>query len=180
MLEIENLVFKGPYKTNEIFNIPHECGVYIFYDFNMKPMYVGKTLNLNDRYKSHKNISAGLSKVALCRSIVPQSIHYYEYAITKNETDANMYEMLYTRQYKPVLVEMAYKDIPHKIKQLYSDIKTTLEFPHKEGDIIDRKTIRVNHRIFDDFNNLWRKKYKEYKQQDLISLALEEFVNKYK
>ena len=180
MLEIENLTFKGPFKITEIFDIPHECGIYIFYDNNMRPMYIGKTLNLNDRYKAHKNISAGLSKVALCKSIVSQSIVYYEYAITKNESDANMYEMLYTIQYKPVLAEMAYKDIPHKIKQLYTDVKIALEFPNREGDLIERKTVRVNYRVFDDFNKLWRSKYKEYKQHDLISLALQDFINKYK
>ena len=47
MLEIENLTFKGPFKITEIFDIPHECGIYIFYDNNMRPMYIGKTLNLN-------------------------------------------------------------------------------------------------------------------------------------
>lgn len=180
MLEIENLNFNGPYKLTDDFTVPNECGIYIFYDYKMKPMYIGKTLNLNKRFKEHKNISAGLSKVALCKSIVPESICYYEYAITENETDANMYEMLYTRQYKPVLAYMAYKDIPHKIKLSYSDIKVALEFPHKTEDIIERKTVRVNYRVYNDFMSLCKTKYSEYKQQDLVSLALQEFINKYK
>ena len=31
-----------------------------------------------------------------------------------------------------------------------------------------------------DFNKLWKDKYSEYKQHDLLNLALQNFIDKYK
>lgn len=60
-------------------------------------------------------------------------------------------------------------------------IDTSLPIPETlEGDKVDRKTFRVNYRIYDDFMDLAKRKYPEYKQQDLMTLALQMFIDKYK
>ncbi len=60
-------------------------------------------------------------------------------------------------------------------------IDTSLPIPETlPDDKVDRKTFRVNYRIYDDFMNLAREKYPEYKQKDLMSLAFQMFIDKYK
>ncbi|MFQ7075323.1 MAG: hypothetical protein ACLRQZ_02950 [Clostridia bacterium] len=59
-------------------------------------------------------------------------------------------------------------------------IDTSLNIPVKPSDFVDRKTVRVSYRIYDDFTKLCKEKYPEYKQQDLVSLALQDFIDKYK
>lgn len=55
-----------------------------------------------------------------------------------------------------------------------------LDIPVKPDDFVDRKTVRVSYRIYDNFNELCKSKYSKYKQQDLVSLALQMFIDKYK
>lgn len=60
-------------------------------------------------------------------------------------------------------------------------IDTSLPIPkEQEGDIIERKTFRVNVRIYNEFMNFCKEKYPEYKQKDLMSLAFQMFMDKYK
>lgn len=59
-------------------------------------------------------------------------------------------------------------------------IDTSLNIPVKPSDFVDRKTVRVSYRIYDEFAALCKEKYPEYKQQDLVSLALQDFIDKYK
>ena len=59
-------------------------------------------------------------------------------------------------------------------------IDTSLNIPVKPSDFVDRKTVRVSYRIYDEFATLCKEKYPEYKQQDLVSLALQDFIDKYK
>lgn len=59
-------------------------------------------------------------------------------------------------------------------------IDTSLNIPVLPTDYIERKTVRVSYRIYDDFVALCKEKYSEYKQQDLVSLALQDFIDKYK
>lgn len=59
-------------------------------------------------------------------------------------------------------------------------IDTSLNIPVKPDDHVDRKTVRVSYRIYDEFATLCKEKYPEYKQQDLVSLALQDFIDKYK
>lgn len=56
----------------------------------------------------------------------------------------------------------------------------TLPIPVKSDDFVDRKTVRVSYRIYNKFNDLCKEKYGTYKQQDLVSLALQMFIDKYK
>lgn len=55
-----------------------------------------------------------------------------------------------------------------------------LPIPVKPDDFIDRKTVRVSYRIYNNFNDLCKAKFSRYKQQDLVSLALQMFIDKYK
>lgn len=59
-------------------------------------------------------------------------------------------------------------------------IDTSLKIPVKATDHVERKTVRVSYRIYDDFMDLCKEKYPEYKQQDLVSLALQDFIDRYK
>lgn len=55
-----------------------------------------------------------------------------------------------------------------------------LPIPVKPDDFVDRKTVRVSYRIYNNFNDLCKAKYSNFKQQDLVSLALQMFIDKYK
>lgn len=55
-----------------------------------------------------------------------------------------------------------------------------LPIPVKPDDFVDRKTVRVSYRIYNNFNDLCKSKFPRYKQQDLVSLALQMFIDKYK
>lgn len=57
-------------------------------------------------------------------------------------------------------------------------IDTSLPIPKVDGET-KRTTIRVNETIMANFNNVWKKHYGEYKQHDLLNLALQEFIDKY-
>lgn len=70
---------------------------------------------------------------------------------------------------------------PKKEESYIEVIDTSLPIPETlPGDKIDRKTFRVNYRVYDEFMNLGKEKYPEYKQQDLMTLALQMFIDKYK
>lgn len=58
-------------------------------------------------------------------------------------------------------------------------VDTSMPILKIEGEI-KRTTIRVNENIMSDFNKLWKDKYSEYKQHDLLNLALQNFIDKYK
>ena len=51
-------------------------------------------------------------------------------------------------------------------------VDTSMPILKIEGEI-KRTTIRVNENIMSDFNKLWKDKYSEYKQHDLLNLALQ-------
>lgn len=93
-------------------NIPNTTGIYIFFNDLMEPMYIGKSTELRSRYRSHLSDSNSKVFTALEQSSV--NIRYYAYALCKNNRDAEMYEMIYTRLYKPKLVDMTRKDIMNK------------------------------------------------------------------
>ena len=57
-------------------------------------------------------------------------------------------------------------------------IDTSLPIPKVDGET-KRTTIRVNETIMANFNNVWKKHYGEYKQHDLLNLALQMFIDKY-
>lgn len=57
---------------------------------------------------------------------------------------------------------------------------STLPIPVRPEDYVDRKTVRVSYRIYNNFNDLCKSKFTKYKQQDLVSLALQMFIDKYK
>lgn len=72
-------------------------------------------------------------------------------------------------------------NVKEEPKESYIEIiDTSLNIPVLPTDYIERKTVRVSYRIYDDFVALCKEKYSEYKQQDLVSLALQDFIDKYK
>ena len=58
-------------------------------------------------------------------------------------------------------------------------VDTSMPIPKIEGEI-KRTTLRINENIMPEFNNLWKSKYSEYKQHDLLGIALQNFIDKYK
>lgn len=68
-----------------------------------------------------------------------------------------------------------FEDYGHIIEM----VDTSLPIPEVEGEI-KRTTLRINETILNEFNELWRSKFSEYKQHDLLATALKMFVDKYK
>lgn len=65
------------------------------------------------------------------------------------------------------------------------DIESTIEkhnsLPiYKVSGEIKRTTIRINENTMKEFNDLWRRKFSQYKQHDLLNLALQMFIDEYK
>lgn len=183
-ITIDNLEFNGPYDIEkDKIEIPKKCGIYIYYDINMEVMYIGKASNLNSRYNDHKNTRT--SKVGLAKVINNNAIKYYSYSVTEMIEDAEMYEMIYTRLKNPVLAKIPIKEIAKETVERYKEsyieyVDTSLPIPKtKQGDI-RRTTIRVDGPLMDEFNKVWRGKYSEYKQHNLLNLALQIFIDKYK
>lgn len=58
-------------------------------------------------------------------------------------------------------------------------IDTSLPIPKVDGEI-KRTTIRVNENLMKEFNDVWKQNFSEYKQHDLLNLALQMFIDKYK
>ena len=58
-------------------------------------------------------------------------------------------------------------------------LSTKIEIPRLTGEL-KRTSIRVNSDLFDRFNELWRSKYSDYKQHDLINKRFFDFYNKYR
>lgn len=74
---------------------------------------------------------------------------------------------------------LAIKEQPNPTESYIEVIDTSLPIPKVEGEI-KRTTIRVNENIMAAFNDVWKDKYSEYKQHDLLNLALQLFIDKYK
>ena len=76
------------------------------------------------------------------------------------------------------------KEIDNKMtkepQQSYIEIiDTSMPIQKIEGEI-KRTTLRINETIMAEFNALWKDKYSEYKQHDLLAIALRDFIDKYK
>ena len=88
-----------------MFDIPSEPGVYIFFNDLMEVMYVGKSINLRNRFNQHMSLTGG-SKVYKAMSKSKNNIMYYSYAVCKDDYEARLYEMLYTYLYRPKLSDI--------------------------------------------------------------------------
>jgi excinuclease UvrABC nuclease subunit len=78
--------------------IPNKkAGIYIYYDKDKTPIYVGKTKDLRSRHSQHMHDSC--SSVGKRKS----EVKYYAYAIVDDILERNIYEMLYIGKYKPEL-----------------------------------------------------------------------------
>lgn len=58
-------------------------------------------------------------------------------------------------------------------------VDTSMPIQKLDGEV-KRTTLRINETIMNEFNELWRGKYSEYKQHDLLTIALRDFIDKYK
>lgn len=74
---------------------------------------------------------------------------------------------------------LAFKQQSEPTESYIEVIDTSLPIPKVEGEI-KRTTIRVNENIMAAFNEVWKEKYSEYKQHDLLNMALQMFIDKYK
>ena len=105
ILEIQIKNFGGrrtEYTTGEY--IPNSTGVYIFFNDLMEIMYIGKSTELKNRFRTH--LSHSDSKVYLALLENRCNIKYYSYALCESNRDAEMYEMIYTKLYNPKLANI--------------------------------------------------------------------------
>ena len=107
----EELEFSRVYKLDELYgnnkktnrgivyeNIPKGGkGIYIYYDKNNDPIYIGKARDLRGRHSQHLNIGSTFTESQ------KESLVYYSYAIVEDVCKRNVYEMLYIGKYKPGL-----------------------------------------------------------------------------
>lgn len=59
-------------------------------------------------------------------------------------------------------------------------IDTSLPIPKTNQEDIRRTTIRVDGPLMDEFNHIWKTNFPEHKQHNLLNLALQMFIDKYK
>ena len=74
----------------------------------MECMYVGKSVNIKNRFSQHMNNG---SKVSIALRNNKDNIRYYSYAECKDKNDIDLYEMLYTSILNPKLAHMSWDDI---------------------------------------------------------------------
>lgn len=91
------------------FYIPKQAGIYMYYNKNMEIMYIGKTINLTERYNGH-NSDPG-SKVRRAKISNNDNIKFYSYAICNDIKEVEIMEMIYTYLYKPKLNDYSLKGL---------------------------------------------------------------------
>ncbi len=82
---------------SQIKELPHECGVYQFYDQKNRLLYVGKAKNLNKRVKSYFKTKHDHRKTQMMVS----RIHRLETTVVETELDALLLENNLIKQYQP-------------------------------------------------------------------------------
>jgi DNA polymerase III subunit epsilon len=75
--------------------IPEECGVYYFYNQEGKIIYIGKSLNIKNRFFEHFN---AYKEKAL---IFQNKVHAIQYQLTGSDLIAQILEYLEIQKYKP-------------------------------------------------------------------------------
>ena len=78
-------------------NIPKNPGVYIFYNKEKKPLYVGKAINLKSRVSSY---FSSIRHSIKTKSLVSK-INFVDFVITKNENDSFLLENNFIKNLKP-------------------------------------------------------------------------------
>ena len=78
-------------------NIPKNPGVYIFYNKEKKPLYVGKAINLKNRVSSY---FSSIKHSIKTKSFVSK-INFVDFVITKNENDSFLLENNFIKNLNP-------------------------------------------------------------------------------
>ena len=78
-------------------NIPKKPGVYIFYNKEKKPLYVGKAINLKNRVSSY---FSSIKHSIKTKSLVSK-INFVDFVITKNENDSFLLENNFIKNLNP-------------------------------------------------------------------------------
>ena len=86
-------VFNSDFKKN----IPKSPGVYIFYNKENKPLYVGKAVNLKNRVSSY---FSSIKHSIKTKSLVSK-ICFVDFVVTKNENDSFLLENNFIKNLKP-------------------------------------------------------------------------------
>jgi len=79
--------------------IPHNPGIYEFFNSKSGLLYVGKAKNLRHRVKSYFHTKASLSPA---KQIMVSQIHHLQTTIVKNETEALLLEGSLIKQHQPL------------------------------------------------------------------------------
>ena len=78
-------------------NIPENPGIYIFYNKEKKPLYVGKAINLRKRVSSY---FSSIKHSIKTKSLVSK-INFIDFVVTKNENDSFLLENNFIKNLKP-------------------------------------------------------------------------------
>lgn len=86
----------GGLPPEKIYNLPQECGVYYFYDADGNLIYIGKSINIQERVISHFTNNTVKKEVEMANLV-----HDIDYRLTGSELVALLLESDEIKQHKP-------------------------------------------------------------------------------
>ncbi len=97
-------------------NLPESAGVYLFYGDNGSPLYIGKSVNIRERVRSHFYDYANSGKEAK----IFQTVKSIESRTTSGELGALLLESQLIKEYQPLYNRMLRK--PHLLTAVYRTV----------------------------------------------------------
>jgi len=82
-------------KSSQISSLPHQPGVYLFYDKEKSPLYIGKSSDLKERVKNHFN------QPKFKDNLFIEKIKKVGYIPLPSETEALILESQLIKKYQP-------------------------------------------------------------------------------
>jgi len=146
-------------------SLPEECGVYYMSDIDKNIVYIGKSINIQQRIKQH------FSKVDSKTSKMLNQVRYIDHIITGSELAAFIKEAFEIKKLKPTInVALKQSDYPYAVSI------TENEDGYKFLGISKVKSDNTNDPFFKRFSSL--KSAKSYVNYVTIDLQLCKKINK--
>ena len=84
-------------EEEDILDLPNVCGVYYMLDADKEPLYIGKSIKIRSRIRSH------FSEESIKSEKMQKMVHSLRYENTGSEIMSEVHESLEIRKYKPLL-----------------------------------------------------------------------------
>lgn len=133
---IKELLRSPPVLANELKNIPKQ-GIYVFYE-NAKPIYVGRSKNLRQRFKQHSRQSSNHNSATFAFMIAKQDAEKTKVDIhkTREELQIDPEFLPFFKNAKKRVSEMKIQviDIENPIEQTLFEVYAALELKTQYND----------------------------------------------